>query len=415
MGFCPNCRTDDPLVEDRRPTSHPAPAVTVALSQTAKKELVRIETGIGELDRVLGGGLVPGSAILLGGEPGVGKSTLMLQAAVSLAGVGRRVMLAATEESVDQVGLRAGRIGARSEEVSVVTDPDVDRIVAAADQLRPDLVVVDSIQTVEAVEVEGSAGGVAQVRECAARLARFGKSTGVSVVLVGHVTKDGTLAGPKLLEHMVDVVLYLEGESDRGFRTLRSLKNRFGPTHVVGLFDMQPDGIAEVPDPSAAFLADWQSDVPGTVIFPAVSGRRAVLVEVQALVGNAPVAQPRRSVRGIEPNRLHQLLAVLERHAGLVTSNREVFVNVVGGLRIDDPAVDLPVALAVASSALSAPLGRLAAWGEVGLAGEVRPVPFDRWRVEEAQRLGVAGAVIPVPGLRIVTALAAAGLHRDPA
>lgn len=365
---------------------------------------------MGELDRILGGGIVAGSVVLLGGEPGIGKSTLLLQAAASLASSGGSVLVATAEESADQVALRARRLGIASDAVLVLADDDVEGIVEASARLRPRAVVVDSIQTVGVAGLGGSPGSPTQVREAASRLIRFAKETGTAVVLVGHVTKDGSLAGPKLLEHMVDVVLSLEGDADRGFRALRCSKNRFGPTDVVALFDMRTEGMVEVEDPSAAFLAEWHAEVPGTIVFPAVEGSRAVLVEVQALVNPTSLTQPRRSVRGVDAARVHQILAVLERHCGIVFSSREVYVNVVGGWRIDEPAADLAVALAVAGSALDLPLGTTAAWGEVGLAGEVRPVPFDRRRREEAVRMGVERIVRPDPGARLVEILADRGL-----
>ena len=395
MGFCPQCRSDAGLVEDDR-ARHSRPLPTpVPLAAAGKKNVVRAAVGIAEIDRVLGGGLVPGSVILVGGEPGVGKSTLLLQMAGSLASSGRKVLVATAEESEDQVGLRAHRLDVSDDDVFLLAEEDVDTVIAATEELRPDVLIVDSIQAVSVAEVGSGAGSVAQVRECGARLTRFAKTQEVAVVLVGHVTKDGGIAGPKLLEHMVDVVLYLEGESDRGLRTLRSLKNRFGATHVVGLFEMATGGLIEVADPSAVFLAGWRHSVAGSVVVPAVQGRRPVLVEVQALVAPTRLVQPRRSTRGLEAARLHQLLAVLARHGGIPFDDREVYVGLVGGLRVVEPAIDVPVALALVSSLLDRPLGKLAAWGEVGLTGEIRAVPHESRRREEAQRLGVERIVAP--------------------
>jgi DNA repair protein RadA/Sms len=262
------------------------------------------------------------------------------------------------------------------------------------------------------VEIPSGPGGVSQVRESAARLIRMAKGSGTAVVLVGHVTKEGGLAGPKMLEHMVDVVLYLEGDPDRGLRVLRSQKNRFGATHVSGMFDMRSDGLVEVDDPSKMFLDGWDPGVPGTVVFPAVEGRRSVLVEVQALVAPTQHSQPRRSIRGLDPARVNQVLAVLHKHAGISLSDMEVYVNVVGGWRIDDPGCDLPLALAVASSACDTPLGRLAAWGEVGLTGEVRAIPFEARRLEEVNRMGLDVKIAPTGGtpLRLVEVLEQAGI-----
>lgn len=403
MGFCPQCRGSEGLVLLPEQTARrPAPGPdAIPLSKAGGTAVTRVGSGIGEVDRVLGGGFVPGAVILLGGEPGVGKSTLVLQTAGALAAGGSKVLIATAEESAEQVGLRADRLGVAGDEVLLLAEADVDDILSAAERLRPDLLVVDSVQTVMAAEVGGAPGSISQVRECAARVMRFAKDSGVAAVLVGHVTKDGGIAGPKMLEHMVDVVLYLEGDSGSGLRGLRSLKNRFGATHLMGFFEMAHRGLREVADPSAAFLADWRGAVPGTLAFPTVEGKRPVLVEVQALVSPSSAPQPRRSVRGVEPSRVHQMLAVLFRHAGLSYSDQEVYVNVVGGLRLTEPAADLPVALALASSLLNRPLGPLAAWGEVGLTGELRAVALESQRREEARRLGVPTTVAPRQGMRL--------------
>ena len=403
MGFCPQCRVSEGLVQvadgpTRSRRSSPSP---IPLSKAGGATVARVAAGIGEIDRVLGGGFVPGAVVLLGGEPGVGKSTLVLQVAGALAAGGSKVLIASAEESAEQVGLRADRLDIDGSEVFLLAEADIDDILGAADQMRPDLLVIDSIQTVVANEVGSAPGSVSQVRECAARVMRYAKDSGTASVLVGHVTKDGGIAGPKTLEHMVDVVLYLEGESESGLRGLRSLKNRFGATHLMGFFEMAHEGLREVADPSAAFLADWRGAVPGTLAFPTVEGRRPVLVEVQALAAPTTLPQPRRSVRGVEPSRVHQMLAILDRHAGLSFSDQEVYVNIVGGLRLTEPATDLPVALALASSRLDRPLGPLAAWGEVGLTGELRPVAHETRRVEEAARLGIPTSVAPHKGARM--------------
>lgn len=414
MGFCPQCGSSDPLTETGgpAPNSRQRSAAGVTIGAATAERLDRLPTGWGEVDRVLGGGLVRGSVVLLGGEPGVGKSTLLLQMAGAIGGQGMDVMVASAEESAHQVAMRAERTGVVSERVTLVSDDDVDAIVALAAAESPSVLVVDSIQTVGVPEIPSAPGGVAQVRESAARLIRLAKTTGTAVVLVGHVTKEGGLAGPKILEHMVDVVLSLEGDPDRGFRVLRGNKNRFGATHVSGMFDMQGDGLVEVEDPSKVFLDGWESKVPGTIVYPAVEGRRSVLVEIQALVAPTHQAQPRRSVRGLDSARVNQVIAVLDRHAGVRMGDKEVYVNVVGGWRIDEPGSDLPIALAVASSALDVPLGRLAAWGEVGLAGEVRAVPFETRRVEELDRMGMEDRVAPTGGapMRLADALRQAGL-----
>jgi DNA repair protein RadA/Sms len=350
--------------------------------------------------------------LLLGGEPGVGKSTLLLQTAGAVAQRGLPVVIASAEESAQQVAMRARRLGIGDEMISLVADDDVDAIVALVERARPRLLIVDSIQAVSVPEIPSTAGGLAQVRESASRLVRLAKTTGTAVVLVGHVTKEGGLAGPKLLEHMVDVVLYLEGDPDRGFRVLRSIKNRYGATHVSGMFDMRSDGLVELDDPSKVFLEGWQPEVPGTVIYPAVEGRRSILVEIQALVTPTNQPQPRRSIRGLDPTRVNQVLAVLHRHARISLHDQEVYVNVVGGWRIEDPGSDLPVAIAVASSAFDIPLGKLASWGEIGLAGEVRSIPFEGRRVEELDRMGLERRVAPVGGasMRLGEALERSGL-----
>lgn len=382
------------------------------MSEATAHRLERLSSGWSELDRVLGGGLVRGSVVLLGGEPGVGKSTLLLQMAGGLGDSGEKVIIASAEESAHQVAMRAERTGIASDLVELVSDDDVDAIVSLAEEAKPSVLVVDSIQTVGVGEIPSAPGGVAQVRESASRLIRLAKTSGIVVVLVGHVTKEGGLAGPKILEHMVDVVLYLEGDPDRGFRVLRSNKNRFGATHVAGMFDMQGDGLIEVQDPSKVFLDGWETMVPGTIVYPAVEGRRSILVEIQALVAPTNQAQPRRSVRGLDGARVNQVIAVLERHAGVELRDKEVYVNVVGGWRLDEPGCDLPVALALASSAADEALGRLAAWGEIGLAGEVRSVPLEARRVEELNRMGLERRVAPAGGepMRLSDALRRAGL-----
>lgn len=412
MGFCPQCGAAEPLAETGSPVRSAPPAVAVTLGQARESTPERLSTGWGEVDRVLGGGLVGGSVVLLGGEPGVGKSTLLLQLAGGLAAQGRTALVASAEESVEQVAMRASRLGIESEAISLVADDDVDAIVSLASTTRPDLLVVDSIQTVGVPEITSAPGGVAQVRESAARLIRLAKESGIALVLVGHVTKEGGLAGPKILEHMVDVVLYMEGDPDRGFRVLRSNKNRFGATHVSGMFEMASDGLAEIADPSKVFLQGWESEVAGTVVYPAVEGRRSVLVEIQALVVPTNQVQPRRSIRGLDTARVNQVLAVLQRHCGLRLHDKEVYVNVVGGWRLDEPGCDLAVALAVASSDADIPLGRLAAWGEIGLAGEVRPIPMEARRIEELDRMGLTRRVAPGSGepMRLREALARAGL-----
>jgi DNA repair protein RadA/Sms len=416
MGFCPQCRLEAALVETGDPARSSkrkrSTSSLVPLTAAGAEKVVRVPIGIDEFDRVLGGGLVPGAGILLGGEPGVGKSTLLLQVAGAMATAGGTVLISSAEESVGQVALRASRLGIESNRILLSAERDVDAIINGARSATPDLLVVDSIQTVAATEVGGAPGGVAQVRESAARLIHFAKESGVPVVLIGHVTKDGGIAGPKLLEHAVDVVLYLEGDPERGLRVLRGLKNRFGATHQVGLFEMGEQGLMEVTDPAGLLASSQLGDVPGSVVFPAVDGRRPLLVEVQALVASASGPQPRRSVKGLEAARVHQVIAVLERHAGLSFAAKDVFVSVVGGIKVRDPGADLPVAIALASSLLDEPVGSIAAWGEVGLTGEVRAVAHGEHRASEAKRLGLEEAIGPTGnGLdRIDVALRRAGL-----
>ena len=404
MGFCPQCRASQPLQE----TGEVAPRATAAL--LTDRAIARLPTGWEEFDRVLGGGLVPGAALLMGGEPGIGKSTLLLQIAASLAaGSGptgpAEILLATAEESLGQVGLRASRLGASG--VQAVAETDVDQIVGLARRTSPAVLIVDSIQTVAVADATGVAGGVTHVREAAGRLIQFAKQSGTTVVLVGHVTKDGSIAGPKQLEHLVDVVLSLEGDGDLGLRVLRSQKNRFGATHQVGLFEMTDAGLIEVTEP---LLGSWAGEVPGTVALAGVEGRRSILVEIQALVAPTSMPQPRRSVKGLEAARLHQLLAVLDRHAGLSFAGSDVYVNVAGGMRVREPAADLAVALALVSSLLNQPLGPLAAWGEVGLTGEVRPVGQTDRRRQEASRRGLRCLTPLDKRIPIETLLAEAGL-----
>lgn len=415
MGFCSQCRNASPLVEASPAESSRRRRVATATATSVVKissDSPRLAVGIAEVDRVLGGGFVPGATVLVGGEPGVGKSTLLLHVAGALTEAGAPVIVASAEESLEQVALRCRRLGISDPGLALSADRDVDAIVAMADEIRPALLVVDSIQTVAASEVSGGPGGVAQVRESAARLVHFAKESGVPVVLVGHVTKDGSIAGPKLLEHAVDVVLYLEGEPERGLRILRGLKNRYGPTHQVGLFEMTGAGMVEVADPSALLLGTHLGEVPGSVVFPAVDGRRPLLVEVQALVADSSAPQPRRSVKGVDVARVHQLIAVLERHAGLRFGGKDIYASVVGGLRVTDPGVDLALALVLASSLLGEPLGATAAWGEVGLTGEVRAVTGGDQRMEEVSRLGLTRIISPTGNGedRIDLALARAGL-----
>ena len=368
----------------------------------------RSATGVGELDRVLGGGLVPGGTILVGGEPGIGKSTLLLQAADSIAACSGPVLIATAEESTHQVQMRARRVGVGSDDVFIASIHDVDDIISLVEERRPHAVIVDSIQTVSSMDIAGSAGGVAQVRDSAAKLIAFSKKSGTPIILVGHVTKDGSIAGPRTLEHMVDVVLYMEGESDVGFRFLRSIKNRYGSVNEVGVFDMTAEGLTEVPDPSGLLIAHRDSFSSGSVLFPTIEGKRPMVVEIQALVVKSEALQPRRSITGLVPARVHQILGILERHAGYPMRSHEVYVSVMGGIRVTEPAADLPVALAIASAHRSVPLGQTAAWGEMGLTGDVRPASRPAVRTAEVERVASGAVIAPAHGYRsLVDALAA--------
>ena len=398
MGFCPQCRTAEALTESVKSATKRAHAAAVAVvgATDARSTIAdRTPVGLTEFDRVLGGGIVPGVAILVGGEPGIGKSTLLLQVADAIAGDAGTALYATAEESVQQVQMRARRLGVRSSGVKLATVYDVDEIIATAIEIAPSALIVDSIQTVTSSEIGGSVGGTSQVRESAARLIAFAKSSGIPLILVGHVTKDGSLAGPRTLEHMVDVVLYLEGDPDLGLRLLRGVKNRYGSINEVGVFEMTSEGVTQVVDPSGLLSGRFDINAFGNVLFPTVEGKRPVVVEVQALVVKTDSPAPRRAVTGIPVARVHQLLGVLERHIALPLHKFEVFVSVMGGFKITEPAVDLPVALAVASAYAEVPLRRTAAWGEVGLTGDVRPVPRSGLRRKEAERIQADPMVSP--------------------
>lgn len=396
MGFCPQCRAQEALVETSDGPRSSVEVVSATGTSTTIRDRERI--GIEEFDRVLGGGIVPGAAILLGGEPGVGKSTLLLQVADAIAGDSGTVLIATAEESAHQVQMRARRVGARSPGVEVASVHDVGDIISLAEGRGPDALIVDSIQTVSSVEVGGAPGGVAQVRESAARLIAHAKRTGMPVILVGHVTKDGSIAGPRTLEHMVDVVLYLEGDTGQGLRFLRGIKNRYGSVNEIGVFEMTSDGVCEVTDPSGVLVAGRNESAPGSVLFPTVEGKRPMMVEIQALTVPTRADQPRRSVTGFPTSRVHQVLGIIERHAAMPLSSFEVYVSVMGGFRITEPGADLPVALAVASAYAQVPLKRTAAWGEMGLTGEIRPVSRPALREAEAGRVGANPIVSPESG-----------------
>jgi DNA repair protein RadA/Sms len=382
----------------------------VRLADVSTSRVPRLQTGIGELDRVLGGGLVPGSLVLLGGSPGIGKSTLTNMALGNLAAAGRRTLYVSGEESAAQVRLRAERLvtgGGGALEVPVLTETDLDTVLATLRAERPEVCVIDSVQTLHAADLSGAPGSVGQVREVAGRIMQVAKADDVAVLLVGHVTKEGALAGPRVLEHLVDCVLQFEGERERTYRTLRALKNRFGSTNEAGVFEMRQSGLVEVLDASARFVAE-ATGKPGSVVLAAMEGTRPLLVEVQALVSPSELVPPRRVVNGLDRNRLALVLAVLGRHAGIGAGNADVFVNVVGGVRVEEPGADLAIALAVASAARGVALGAqggprpVACFGELGLTGELRSVAHPDRRLAECKKFGLRAIVSPdaAPTLR---------------
>ena len=365
------------------------------LSEISLQETPRFTSGFKELDRVLGGGIVPGSAILIGGHPGAGKSTLLLQVMCGLA-KNTTALYVTGEESLQQVAMRANRLNLPTDKLNMLSETSVEQICNLADQLKPQIIVVDSIQVMHLSDIQSSPGSVAQVRECASFLTRYAKTRQVAIIMVGHVTKDGTLAGPKVLEHAIDCSLLLEGEADSRFRTLRSHKNRFGAVNELGVFGMTEQGLREVKNPSAIFLSRGDEQMPGSSVMVLWEGTRPLLVEIQALVDHSMLANPRRVAVGLEQNRLALLLAVLHRHGGLQMSDQDVFVNVVGGVKVGETGADLALLLALISSFRNRPLPQdLVVFGEVGLAGEIRPVTSGQERISEAAKHGFKRAIVP--------------------
>lgn len=401
VGRCGECQTWGSVVEAAAPqASQIASSVplskAVPIGDVNARLATHASTGVAELDRVLGDGLVPGVVVLLAGEPGVGKSTLLLEVAARWARQGHTTLYVTGEESAAQVRLRAGRTNAVADQLYLAAETDLGMVLGHIEEVQPSLMVLDSVQTIGATEADGSPGGVTQVREVTSALVRIAKRRGMAVIIVGHVTKDGTVAGPRLLEHLVDVVLAFEGDRHSGFRMVRATKNRFGPADEVGCFEMVDSGIVEVPDPSGLFTSQHGEPVPGTAVTVTMEGRRPLLAEIQALVAGCTLAHPRRIVNGVEAGRLAMVLAVLERRCGVRLSDRDVYVSTVGGAKVSDPAADLAAALAVSSAACNKPLPqRIVALGEVGLAGELRRVPGTGRRLNEAARLGFAEALIP--------------------
>jgi len=404
MGRCPGCGEWNTMVEVLEQPSAPAtgrPGVPGSeprrLSEIEMEGLERLPLPLGEFARVLGGGVVPGSLILVGGDPGIGKSTLLLQAAgLMTEAAGKPVLYVSGEESARQIKMRAGRLAVHSDDLFVVTETNLEAILRHAEQLQPVAMIVDSVQTVTSEELTSAAGSISQVRQAAARFQWWAKAAGVAVFLVGHVTKEGAIAGPKVLEHIVDTVLYLEGDVFHTYRLLRSVKNRFGATSEVGVFEMREQGMVEVPNPSEVFLAERMANAPGSAIAVTMEGTRPLLVEVQALASHSSFGYPRRTANGVDFNRLLLIVAVLTRRVGLRLYDQDVFVNVIGGLQVEEPAADLAVAVAIGSSVRDRPVAAdLAVIGEVGLSGEVRAVGQMTARLKEAARLGFRRCLLP--------------------
>jgi DNA repair protein RadA/Sms len=401
LGRCGECLTWGSVVEEGAPKlaqvrSSVPERKAVPIREVDPDLATRTLTGVGELDRVLGNGLVPGAVVLLAGEPGVGKSTLLLEVAARWAKAGRRTLYVSGEESAAQVRLRAGRTDALADDLYLAAETDLGTVLGHIEEVSPSLMVLDSVQTVGTAEADGSPGGVTQVREVTAALVRVAKRRGMAVVIVGHVTKDGAIAGPRLLEHLVDVVLAFEGDRHSGFRMVRATKNRFGPADEVGCFEMGESGIVEVPDPSGLFTSTHSEPVPGTCVTVTLEGRRPLLAELQALVAPSVLPQPRRTVHGLDSGRLAMVLAVLERRCHVSLGKQDVYVSTVGGAKVGDPSADLAAAVAIASAASGTTIPpRVVALGEVGLAGELRRVPDTERRLAEAARLGFTEAVVP--------------------
>lgn len=402
LGHCPDCQSWNTFVETRlgshagSGTRAPAGIAPRELSQIASGEKSRIILPFGEFNRVLGGGIVPGSLILISGDPGIGKSTLLLQVSAMIAQSGRRVVYVSGEESPQQVRLRADRLGIRGEELHVLPETDLEIIMSQMEEMSPALAVIDSVQTVYLRDLEGAPGSISQVRGCTLRMMQWAKASTVPLLLIGHVTKEGAIAGPKVLEHIVDVVLYLEGESFSSYRLLRAAKNRFGSTNEVGIFEMRDVGLVGVDNPSLVFLSHRRSGAVGSAIAAALEGTRPLLVEIQALTSLTSFGLPRRNANGIDFNRLLMIIAVLTRRAGLRLSNQDIIVNVVGGLKVNEPAMDLAIALSIASSLSDKEVDpNMVVMGEVGLSGEVRGVPQLERRLADAVRQGFTRCLAP--------------------
>ncbi|RZB30787.1 MAG: DNA repair protein RadA/Sms [Desulfobacteraceae bacterium Eth-SRB1] len=410
MGKCPDCGQWDTFVEETRTlrsdhgTTHSLlshQTEPVPIDSIEFDDEYRLSTGIQEFDRVLGGGLVPGTLVLIGGDPGIGKSTLMLQALYGLANSGSKVLYVSGEESVRQIRIRSERLSAVSHDLMIVSEIDIESVISMVKSTRPDVLVIDSIQTMFSSDLTSAPGSVSQVRESAVRIMLMAKKTGIPTFLVGHVTKDGAIAGPRLLEHMVDTVLYFEGDRNHVFRILRTVKNRFGSTNEIGVFEMNERGLEEVANPSAVFLSERPENAPGSVVTSSMEGTRPILVELQALAGSTSFGNPRRTILGLDSNRVALLVAVIEKKLGMHLMGHDIFMNVAGGVKVDEPAIDLAIVSAVTSSFLDKSIqdGTLVL-GEVGLAGEVRAIGRVEIRVAEAKKMGFKRCLVPDSNLK---------------
>ena len=420
VGQCGECQQWNSMVEGAgatrglgtiksiKPAAIVASAAAKPITDVSTVAVASRSTRVGEFDRVLGGGIVPGAVVLLSGEPGVGKSTLLLEVAANTAKSGAKVLYVSGEESVGQIRLRAERTGAMTDHLYLASETDLSAVLGQIDAVGPELLVVDSVQTIAAAEIDGAAGMPSQIREVAANLIRVAKERNLPVILVGHVTKDGSIAGPRVLEHLVDVVCHFEGDRQTSLRFVRSLKNRYGPTDEIGCFEMTGEGIREVPDPSGLFLSRPEQPISGTCVTVTIEGRRALIAEVQALVVKSSTPQPRRVVNGVDASRVAMLLAVLERRAGMRVGDMDVYVSTVGGVKLTEPAADFAIAVAIASAVQDKPIAHdLVAYGEISLAGEIRQVTNSKQRATEAARLGFARQVdAEVGGLKAALALA---------
>jgi len=401
MGRCPDCSQWNSLVEEtQRPEGKARKSHLMtrpqAINDISLASEPRLKSGISEFDRTLGGGIVPGSMVLVGGDPGIGKSTLILQVLDALARQGLRALYLSGEESAQQIKLRAERLSVHSDSLYIVTGTCIEDLFEGIDSIKPDVLTVDSIQTFYTEAISSAPGSVGQVREVASRLMIYAKQSGLPVFLIGHVTKDGSIAGPKVLEHIVDTVLYFEGDRGHVFRILRSVKNRYGATNEIGVFEMKDTGLAEVGNPSRIFLEERPKGVPGTVVIPCIEGTRPVLVEIQALVGPSPLGMPRRTAVGVDHNRISLLVAVLGKRIGMQLGDQDIFVNVAGGLKVEEPAADVAIVSAMMSSFLDRPVDReTVVFGEVGLTGEIRGVNQPGLRVKEAKKLGFSRCLLP--------------------